>query len=179
MIIPLLGKSVSFTILMDRTTLKDEKGNHLVLLSNFFNSKQSSGLNESIYLYLLLSDLLLFRRKQGKRLFYFIVCHQMVIYHFDLIALITKDSVAGLFFFKGNFLCIPVGELGKIYKASDACIFNCSWVLPMVFFSCLQELYLFKYPLPLHYTETYSFQTLLRSFMLPKKKGDATCQPLN
>lgn len=36
MIIHQLGKSVSFTILMDRTTLKDDKENHLVLLSNFF-----------------------------------------------------------------------------------------------------------------------------------------------
>lgn len=69
----------------------------------FFNSKQSSGLNESNYLYLLLSDLLLFRRNQGTRLFYFIVCHRTVIYHFDLIALITRDSVAGLFFLKAIF----------------------------------------------------------------------------
>lgn len=129
-IIHLLGKSVSFTILMDRTMLKD------ALLSNFLNSKQSSGLNESNYLYLLLSDLLLFRRNQGERLFYFIVCHQMVIYHFDLIALITKDSIAGLFFFlKAIFFVSQWESQKKIYQASDACIFNCSWVLPMVFFS--------------------------------------------
>lgn len=96
-IIHLLGKS--FIILMDTTMLKDEKGNHLALLSNFLNSKQSSGLNESNYLYLLLSDLLLFRRNQGKRLFYFIVCHQMVIYHFDLIALILQKTASQDFFF--------------------------------------------------------------------------------
>lgn len=122
----LLGKSVSFTILMDTTMLKDEKGNHLALLSNFLNSKQSSGLNESNYLYLLLSDLLLFRRNQGKRLFYFIVCHQMVIYHFDLIALILQKTASQDFFFflKAIFFVSQWESQKKIYQASDACIFN-------------------------------------------------------
>lgn len=77
---------------------KDEKQNHLALLCNFLNSKQPSGLKECNFLRWILSDLWLFRRKEGKGLFSFNVCHLMVIYHFDLIALITKDSVMGLFF---------------------------------------------------------------------------------
>lgn len=145
------------------TTWKD------ALLSDFLNSKQSSGLRSPTPCTCYSSDLLLFRRNQRKGLFSFIVCHWMVIYHFDLIALITKDSVIGFFFLKGNFPGIPVGELRKIHKASASCIFNCSWVLPMLLFSWLYDFYIFKCPLTLHCVENYGTKTLFM-VLCPLKK---------
>lgn len=55
------------------------------------------------------------QKRSVQRVIFFYSKTSTVIYHFDLIALITKDSVMG-FFLKGNFLCIPLGVFKKCTK---------------------------------------------------------------
>lgn len=130
-IILLLGKSVPLTQLMDMTTWKDEKETHLASLAHFLNSKQPSGVKEPSFLYRILWSLAI-QEKPGQRATFFYCMSLNGYLSFAPNSSNYKSQCHGFFFFKGNFLGIPVGELGKIYKASASCIFNC----PLGFFQC-------------------------------------------
>ena len=80
---------------------------------------------------------LVIQEKGGQRAIFFYCMSLNGDLSFRLNSSNYKRQRHGIFFFKGNFLGIPVGELGKIYKASASCIFSCSWVLPLLLFSGL------------------------------------------
>lgn len=172
-IIHLLGKSVSFTILIDMTMLEDEKQITLpcVLIFKILNVNRVQ---------LPILDTLrspVIQEKSGQKAILFYSVSSSGYLSFWLNSSNYKRQCHEICFFKGNFLCIPVGKLGKIYQPSAACIFNCSWVLPIpsFFFLMIRILHFQIFPdFTLRLTVS---RLLLEVYAIKNEKGKI--QPVN
>lgn len=98
-------------------------------------------------------------KRSVQRAIFFYSKTWMVIYHFDLIALITKDGVTGFFFLKRQFSLNPAGRLKKCAKCLlHAFPITARLISAAVFLFVRADT--FQYPSTLHCFENYRFKTL-------------------